>query len=49
MNNFETDSFDPEVGAQQILSLHVKMDLGVMVRMEYSTFPRTGASPSDAV
>ena len=37
-NNFQTDQFD-EMGPLQVLPLWIRVDLGIMAKKEFSTFP----------
>ena len=39
-NNFPTGLFDPNMGSEDVLSLPVRMDMGIMATMGYSTLHR---------
>ena len=41
LNNFKTYIFYPEMGPLQILSLQVKVNLGVIAMKGYSTLPKS--------
>ena len=49
MMRYSTFSRSPELELHHQMPLNVRMDLGVLAIMGYSTFSKTGASPPDAV
>ena len=47
--NYQTSLFDPEMWPKQVLSLWIRVDLGMIAVKGYSTLLRTGASSLNAV